>query len=487
VGSLPAYTPGRPGATPPPTALGELTGQLSPGQVLVPPEDLARYETDVLGRRGSAAWVARPRDTAEVRRVVQWAYRHRASFVVQGANTGPVRAGIPDASGHQGVLSTELCRGTLVIDAVDRTVTVSAGIDLATLNEALAEHHLTLPIDLGANPTIGGMVGANTGGARLIRHGDVRRHVLGLEVVLPDEAATVLPLQRGLRKDNRGPDVKQLFVGSSGTLGVVTMAVLSVDLLPRQSAVALVEPVTDSAMVELLTLLEHRHGEQVTAFEMLSRGALEAIARHRTPDVRWPFGSELPPDVILLVELSSSDAAGSIHRDFVDSLTETIEVARQAGHVANAWFGPPQQLWALRHMAINAIMGEGALVAFDLSTTRSALVDLRRQARDLVAHLAPGTRCIDFGHVGDGGLHLVVIWPDAGKAADREVEQRAVHDAVYDLVESLGGTSSAEHGIGPENIDALRRHTPQGLWNLQRACKAMCDPLDLLGSLTFGP
>ncbi|MHB8458066.1 MAG: FAD-binding oxidoreductase, partial [Acidimicrobiales bacterium] len=219
-------------------AILELSDRLGPGQVLVSLEDVERYETDVLGRRGRTSWVARPRDTEEVRQVVRWAYSHRAPFVVQGGNTGPVGACVPDRSGAQGVLAMELCRSELSIDRLNRTVAVSAGVDLATLNEALAQHGLTFPIDLGANPTIGGMVGANTGGARLIHYGDVRRHVLGLEVVLPDEQASVLQLMRALRKDNRGPDLKQLFIGSSGLLGVVTAAVLAVDPLPGETAVA---------------------------------------------------------------------------------------------------------------------------------------------------------------------------------------------------------------------------------------------------------
>jgi len=373
------------------------------------------------------------------------------------------------------------------VDVADRTVTVSAGVDLAGLNETLAAHGLTFPIDLGANPTIGGMVGANTGGARLIRHGDVRRHVLGLEVVLPDAEATVLPLRRGLRKDNRGPDVKQLFVGSSGTLGVVTAATLSVDPLPCRRATALVAPVGRDGVLELLGLVERRHGDTLTAYEMLGRGTLEAIARHRPASMHWPFRSVEVPEVVVLVELASSEVGAGSRPDLREDLAETLAVAHDGGCAGESWFGRPEDLWALRHMAIDAVMREGQVSAFDLSIARPRLFELRSACAALVAKVAPTSRCADFGHVGDGGLHLVVIWPETMDEATHLHQVHRLEDALYDLVEALSGTCSAEHGIGPENVAGLHRHTPQALWRLQRACKVMCDPLDLLGTVHFDP
>ena len=459
-----------------------LRDRLSPGQVLVMGEGTERYETDVLGRRGRASWVALPRDTEDVREVLKWAYSYRAPFVVQGANTGPVGACVPDTRGIQGVLNMERCRGTFSIDPIDRTVTVSAGIDLASLNDTLADHGLMLPIDLGANPTVGGMVGANTGGARLIRHGDVRRHVLGLEVVLPDEGATVLPLMRGLRKDNRGPDLKHLFVGSSGLLGVVTAAVLAVDPLPRQTAVALLQPATEGDIFALLARLEHRASDHLSAFELLSRPTLEAISRHRSADLRWPFRSAELPELVVLVELSTGDA-GSASRPISEELAEIVAESAESGEITDSWFGPASQLWSLRHFAIDALRAEGPMIAFDLSTSRTSLLHLRRSLFDLVARLAPDARPADFGHVADGGLHLIVTWPETAGRESRTGEKETLSAAVYDLVEESGGTFSAEHGVGRDNETSWRKHTPPELWRLLATVKTMCDPLGLLGAL----
>ncbi|MGE3619431.1 MAG: FAD-binding oxidoreductase, partial [Acidimicrobiia bacterium] len=205
--------------------LAELAASLGPGQLLGPADGLERYERAPFdGTRGAAAFVARPRTTAEVRAVLRWAHRHEVGLVAQGANTGLVHAGFPDGSGTTGVLSLELCRERFELDAVNRTLTVSAGWTLDALNERLAPEGLVLPIDLGSDPAVGGMVSTNTGGTRMIGYGDVRHRVLGLEVVLPDEGATVLEDLSGLRKDNTGVDLKQLFVGTGGQFGVVTAA-----------------------------------------------------------------------------------------------------------------------------------------------------------------------------------------------------------------------------------------------------------------------
>jgi len=469
---------------PSPQALHRLDKLLGSGQVLIPGRDeMTRYETDVLGRRHPACWVARPRDVDDVRSVVRWAYAERAELVVQGANTGPVLAGVPRRGGHQGVVSMELCRSTIDVDVVNRTVTVSAGVDLETLNEVLGRDSLTFPIDLGANPSVGGMVGANTGGARLIRHGDVRRHVLGLEVVLPDEHATVLSLLSGLRKDNRGPDLKQLFIASSGTLGIVTAAVFGVDPVPLQVAVALVAATDGEDVLRLLTFLEARATERLSAFEMLSRPTLEAIARHRPDRMPLPLaqGRRLP-ELLVLVELNDSDIATGGHQGLDEELAAILDHGSAEGWVDDAWFGPPATLWALRNAAIDALRQEGPMVAFDLSAPRSRLFEVRERVMTLVGQIAPHARYADFGHVGDGGLHSIVIWPDDMEAGRRDKERDQLRTAVYELVTAAGGTFSAEHGVGPENESAFRRHTPPEVRGLHAGLKSLFDPQGILGA-----
>ncbi len=469
---------------PNPQALNRLEKLLDSGQVLVPGrDDVIRYETDVLGYHSPACWVARPRDIDQVRAVIRWAYAERAEFVVQGANTGPVRAGVPRLGSHQGVMSMELSRSMLDVDVVNRSVTVSAGIDLDTLNEDLARDGLTFPIDLGANPSVGGMIGANTGGARLIRHGDVRRHVLGLEVVLPDEHATVLSFLRGLRKDNRGPDLKQLFIASNGTLGVVTTAVLSVDPLPERVAVALISVTGGSNVLRLLTLLETKVTDRLSAFEMLSQPTLEAIARHLPDGVRWPLGdspAQSLPEFLVLVELSDSTSDSS--QSLEEELALLLDHCSDEGWLDDAWFGPPATLWALRHVAIDALRQEGPMVAFDLSARRSRLLEVRERAMSLVGKIAPRARYADFGHVGDGGLHVIVIWPKDMGAETRDDEQLRVRKAMYELIATVDGTFSAEHGVGPENESAYRYYASSEIRSVHAALKSLFDPQGLLGS-----
>ena len=471
---------------PSPQALRRLEKLLGSGQVLIPGrDDLTRYETDVLGRRSPACWVARPKDVDKVRAVVRWAFAERAEFVVQGANTGPVLAGVPRPGGRQGILSMELCRSTIDVDIVNRTVTVSAGVDLDTLNNALASKGLTFPIDLGANPSVGGMVGANTGGARLIRYGDVRRHVLGLEVVLPDENATLLSLLSGLRKDNRGPDLKQLFIGSSGTLGVVTAAVLSVEPLPQHVAVALVAATDGADVLRLLTFLETTSTQRLSAFEMLSRPAVEAIAKHHPRYIPSPLGRSGArpfPEFLLLVELNDSGIASGGRQGLDEELAALLDHGSAEGWVDDAWFGPPATLWALRHAAIDALRQEGPMVAFDLSAPRSRLFEVRERIVALVGEMAPDARYADFGHVADGGLHSIVIWPDGVHGTQRGEEQDRLRTAVYELVAARGGTFSAEHGVGPENESAFRDHTSPEVRRIHAALKSLFDPQGILGA-----
>jgi len=439
--------------------IADLKALVGGGDVLTAPEDVAPYNTAARYDGGAAALVVRPRTTAEVSAVVAYCVSREIRLVPQGANTGLVAGSTADASGQQVVLSLDLLREPLAIDAANRTVRVGAGVRLSALNAALEPHGLFLPIDLGADPTIGGMAATNTGGARFIRYGDMRRHVLGLQVVLADRRGEVIELKGGLRKDNTGLDLRQLFVGSSGALGVITEVEVEVHPRPRQTAAGLVMLADADASLSLLQHVERDAGELLTAFEGMSQAALEAALGH-VPNLRNPFRDGAPPYAVL-IELTSARP----QREGEPPLSEVLEACladwlETAGETAlDILVGAPEPLWAIRHAISEGLRAKGKVIGFDLSFRRSDLPAFRRLAVERLGREFPEVEICDFGHIGDGGVHFnLVAAPDAPLSPER---MQALRTCVYDLaVGQFGGSYSGEHGLGRANLDWYRAFTP---------------------------
>lgn len=426
------------------TAFREILG---PRGVLEPGGDCLPYETPARYAAGKAACVLRPASTQEVSRAVAYCVRHGLAFLPQSGVTGLTGASVPDGSGDQIVLSLDRLNAPLEISATDRTASVGAGVRLSALNAALEPHGLFLPIDLGADPMIGGMVATNTGGARFLRYGDMRRQVLGLEVVLADEEGTVLDLMGGLRKDNSRLDLKHLFIGSAGAFGVVTRALVEVQRLPACSTTALIVPRDEDAVFEILLGLEGRLGRQLSAFEGLSGAAL-AHAFGQVPSLRNPFaGGEIPPYAVL-VELSA-DAALAGGAPLQDLLVEAVSEIAEGPEacVLDAVFDAGRQFWAIRHAVPEGLRAAGKVVGLDLSFTRSRVMGFRRAAIAGVAERFPDFEVCDFGHVADGGVHFNLLsrGPEAAPARINELRRWAVDLAVLEF----GGSFSGEHGLGP--------------------------------------
>ena len=417
--------------------------------------DLTRFEADARGGSGVALAVFRPRTLADVRAVIRWAREIRARLVTQGANSGLVGASTPDATGTMAVLSTELLTARLDIDPLERTATVSAGVRLSTLNEAARPFGLFFPIDLGADPSLGGMVSTNTGGAKLVRYGDVRHNLLGLEVVLADEPVTVVQCGRGLAKDNTGLDLKQVFVGTGGTLGVVTEVTVRLHPLPRSSSSALV---ATSGIDAAVALFQAVNGPTLAAFEVVSANALRLTLDHLGE--RAPFADGLPR-LTVLIEFADDDV--------VDRL------APHAASFDDFVVLPVERAWAIRHRVTEALRAAGAVVAFDVSVRRADVGELVERTRGL---LPDGCELCEFGHLGDGGLHLNVV-RFAGPLAEGELQ--ALRVGVFGLVAELGGSASAEHGVGPRNREYVEPTVPESVHLVHRLLKARFDPLDLLG------
>src|SRR5437870_3871281 len=384
-----------------------LVEMLGADAVVREPHELTRYEQGWRYGRGAALAAVRPASTDAVARVLAFASERGIGVVPQGANTGLVGASTPDGSGRMLVLSLERLSRTLEVDPVDRTVTADGGVLLSQLDAALAEQGLLFPIDLGADPTVGGMVATNAAGTRVLRYGDVRQNLLGVEVVLAD--GTVLDLMAALRKNNTGLDAKQLFVGTSGVFGVVTRAVLRVVPRPAQRATALVGAASGATVLQLLSHLERGLGDVLTAFEVVSADALGPVFRYQ-PRLRNPFGAALPPYTVL-VELSTTLPSERISLDDLLESTLGALLEGEAGEgITDIFPGKPSDLWDVRHHVSESHRHEGEVLGFDISVPRSSMAAFVDAARALVAAEYPFIRMCDFGHWGDGGVHLNLVW-----------------------------------------------------------------------------
>jgi FAD/FMN-containing dehydrogenase len=461
----------------------ELVPELGAQGVLSDGVDLVRYCEPFRGRAGTTAAVLRPATVAQVRAVVAWARRHRVRLLPQGAVTGLVGASTPPPEAEDEptvVVSLERLDEQPLVDPVDRTAVVTAGTRLSRLNEVAGAHGLVLPIDLGADPAIGGMVATNTGGARMLRHGDVRRHLLGLRAVVADEDCTVVDDLSTLRKHNVGPSPSHWFVGSGGAFGIITHVALELEQLAASRACAWLIPTSDDAALEVLLHLERHHGGWLEAFEVVSAEALDAALSHGS--AAHPFGERAAPALSVLVELAGDH--GSAGAGDGDAAQERLLVALQelaeAGWIEDGVVVDPTRAWLPRHAVSEGLRQIGAVLGFDVSVPRPSLPPFLRRAREVVAQVAPDAVVADFGHWGDGGVHCNVVLPGADRV-NPELARR-LREAVLGLtVHDFGGSFSAEHGIGPTNADWWLATTPDGVQHVTRQLKEVLDPLGVLG------
>ena len=455
--------------------LGALLG---PQGLLTRPADMVSYESGARYDGGRAAFVARPASTEAVSLVVAYCVRNAVALVPQAGNTGLVGGSTPDDSGTQGVLSLDRLRSTFDLDIDNRSLRVDAGFRLSEINARLEQHGLFFPIDLGADPMAGGMVATNTGGARFLRFGDVRRNTLSLKLVLADEHGTVLECGTGLRKDNTGPDWKQLFIGTGGAFGIVTECSFNLERLPKQAATAYLVPRTGEAALSLLNEMEERAGAYLSAFEGMSGLAMRHALAH-APSLRNPFpGSEVPPYVVL-VELSRSwmPRAGEQPLDAVleEILAEIWDLP--GGPLLDAFIGAPAEMWALRHALSEGAKSAGYVVGLDLSFKRGEVMRFRERMAALLADRFPQAEICDFGHIGDGGVHFNLVVPRGSDGwVDVDLATRLRTFVTEVAVEEHGGSFSAEHGLGRRNQHFYDRYTSERLKRMAAQFRQVTSP-----------
>lgn len=430
--------------------------------ILGPKEDLSTFETGARNDKGQAAFVMTPSSTEEVSALMAYCYRENIHIIPQSGNTGLVNGSIPDSSGLQAVMSLHRLKNPFILNSANRSLHVGAGMHLSDVNSRLASSHLCFPIDLGSDPMLGGMVATNTGGARFLRYGDVRQNLLGLKVVLADAQGTILDLTRALRKDNTSLDLKHLFAGTSGALGVITECVINLHPLTEQSAVALLVPKDETSILKILELAERSLGSQLSSFEFMSGDAMRAAIGH-VPSLRNPFAQGVVPDMALLLEVSRNWPTydGEIALD--DLLTTVLQDIweEETAPLNNVLLGRPEEVWALRHGLSEGIKHAGKLFAFDLAFERDVVMDFRRQLVKNISLRDPNLQVCDFGHIGDGGLHFNLILKNAQTYSDLNHYEDELRDWITEIaVINFKGSFSAEHGLGRKNQRYYDAYTP---------------------------
>jgi FAD/FMN-containing dehydrogenase len=454
--------------------LEQLAAIVGASHVLTDPAATAAYLTDWRKRyTGRARAVVRPSSAAEVAAVVRACAEANAPIVPQGGNTSMVGGATPDASGDAVVLSLGRMNTVREVDPINNTITVEAGCTLHQVQQAADAAERLFPLSLAAEgtATIGGNLSTNAGGTQVLRYGNARELTLGLEVVLP--SGELWNGLRGLRKDNTGYDLRDLFIGAEGTLGVITAACLKTFPKPAGRATALIAlPSIDSALA-LLALAQDAAGPALTGFELISDICLRLVERHFAPH-RSPFAERHP--FTALVELA--DHGGDAHAAAtMQSIAEqAVERAVARDAVIAQSLAQARGLWALRELISEAQAVEGKNIKHDIAVPISAIARFVAETDAMIAARVPGVRMVTFGHVGDGNLHYNVSPPEGMDANEFLARQPDIYRLVHDQVARFRGSISAEHGIGQLKREENLRYKSEVEVALMRAIKRAIDP-----------
>ncbi|MGN6668997.1 MAG: FAD-binding oxidoreductase [Trinickia sp.] len=447
--------------------------------VLTDPHDTAPFLTDWRRRyTGAACAVLRPGTTQEVAAVVTLANAHRVALVPQGGNTGLAGGATPDATGAQAVLSLARMNRIRELDPHNNTITVEAGVVLAEVqNHALAAQRL-FPLSLAAEGscTIGGNLATNAGGTGVLRYGNTRELCLGLEVVTPQ--GEIWDGLRALRKDNTGYDLRDLYIGAEGTLGVITAAVMKLYPLPAARVTALAALASPHAALEFLALAHRCAGPLLTGFELMSDFCLNLVGKH-FPQLRYPFG-ERHAQVVLL-ELSDNESEAHARTLFEQLMEQALESGLVEDAVVAENLAQSRAFWDLREHIPLAQAEEGLNIKHDIAVPISRIGTFIEETDAAIAAAVPGARMVTFGHLGDGNLHYNVQAPEGVDAqAFLEKYQASLNHIVYDSVHRHRGTFSAEHGLGQLKVDDATHYKSAVEMGLMRTIKAALDPLGLM-------
>ena len=457
--------------------LAKLMAIVGAEHVVTDTNEMAPCLVDWRGRyRGAARCIVRPGSTAEIAAVVRVCSEANVAMVPQGGNTSHCGASIPDMSGEAVLVSLSRMNRIRAVDVANNTMTVEAGCVLQTIQDAACEVDRLFPLSLAAEGScqIGGNLSTNAGGVQVLRYGNARELVLGLEVVLP--SGEVWNGLRGLRKDNTGYDLKQLFVGAEGTLGIITAAVIKLFPLPRARVTAWLAIESPQVAVQVLNSLQSAFGSALTACELVSDISLGMVLKN----IRGAQPPLSPSPWYLLVELSGPGEDADLRETLEIFLADAFEKGAIADAVLAQNGEQAARLWDLRERISEAQKIEGFSIKHDISVPVSRLGEFIERADAALLAAYPGIRIVTFGHVGDGNLHYNQSKPEASENTAFIAATPAVNRIVHDIVHELGGSISAEHGIGQLKRSELQHYKSSVELEMMRAIKRVFDPKGLM-------
>jgi FAD/FMN-containing dehydrogenase len=463
---------------PTPELIARFTQIVGPKHALTDPDQQLPYLREMRDLYfGKSPLVLRPATVEQVCRILALANEARVGVVPQAGNTGLVGAQIPYETGTEIVLSIARLNKVRSVDSAGMSMTVEAGLTLAECQAAADEAGRLFPLSLPSEGScrIGGNIGTNAGGVAVLAYGNTRQLVLGLEVALAD--GRIWNGLKALKKDNTGYDLRDLFIGSEGTLGIVTAAVLKLFPRPAEKATAFVALTSLDATLELLTLAQAAAGAGLTAFEFMARRGLEFLSRHMT-GVRVPFATAAPWYVLL--EISAAKADGSAERDLEAVLGKAAERGIIVDAIIARSLAQAAELWRLREELPEAQKPEGGSLKHDVSVAVTRIPEFVARADEIVERICPGARPVPFGHFGDGNVHYNVSEPP-GFGRDKFLKVgESITAAIYERVVAMEGSISAEHGIGRMKRAELQRFKSPVELDLMRRIKSVFDPNGIL-------
>ncbi|NDG15657.1 MAG: FAD-binding oxidoreductase [Betaproteobacteria bacterium] len=442
-------------------------------------EGLVAFERDWRGREhGKALCVVRPAHTAEVSAVVKACAAAGVAMVPQGGNTGLVMGSTPDTSGQEVVISLQRMNKVRHVDVANATLTAEAGCILQQLQQTADQAGFLFALSLASEGscTLGGNLASNAGGTQVLRYGNTRDLCLGLEVVTAQ--GDVWQGLSGLRKDNTGYDLRHLFIGSEGTLGIITAATMKLFPQPAAQRTAWAAVPSVQAAVDLLGLSQQQLGAGLTGFECMSRMALSLVARH-FPALQVPFWQEAPYCVLL--ELSDTESESHAEQRLEQMLGIALDKNVASEVVIAQSLSQSRELWRVRESISSAQAAEGLNIKHDISLPVSAIPAFVAQTDAALAQSLPGIRVVNFGHLGDGNLHYNIQCPEGADAAHfLSTHEHSVNEQVYAAVMAFGGSVSAEHGIGRLKVESLPHYKDPVALQLMRSIKQALDPQNLM-------
>jgi FAD/FMN-containing dehydrogenase len=469
----------RSNSTVPAGVIEKIRQTVGPQGILTAAADLEPYIVDWRGvYRGAAAAVVRPASAAEVAAVMKICADSGTPLVPQGGNTGMCGASVPNAGGGEIVLTLSRMNKILDVDPMNNTLTAQAGCVLANIQQAAADAGRLFPLSLGAEGScqIGGNLSTNAGGVNVLRYGNTRDLVLGLEVVLPD--GRIWNGLRGLRKDNTGYDLKHLFIGAEGTLGIITAATLKLFPRPAANATAWMAVRDPEAALKLFALMRRHCNDRITAFELISRHSLELVWRH-IPGTRDPLAA--PSPWYVLTELADAGDVQALRADLERALEDALTEELVVDAVIAENRTQAQALWHMRESIPEGARQEPVMVyRHDIAVAVGRIPEFIREAQAALENRFPDVRLICFGHLGDGNLHYNAYIPSRLRTDAAARDAHDVTATVYDIVQQYGGSFSAEHGIGLSKVAELSHYKSAVEMDLMRTVKHALDPQGLL-------